>query len=128
MLQYSIYSQFSSYLWVLTQGNTVVLKGESLRLMEKELGFKSDLSFITDLGKIITIKGKPDFTVITRFKEDRPQYRVGHRERINAARSELKREFPNVKLAGASYDGVGLPDCINQGKAAVEEVIADLFT
>lgn len=54
MLQYSIYSQFSSYLWVLTQGNTVVLKGESLRLMEKELGFKSDLSFITDLGKIIT--------------------------------------------------------------------------
>ena len=81
---------------------------------------------LEDLGKIITIKGKPDFTVITRFKEDRPQYRVGHRQRVDAARAELKREFPNVKLAGASYDGVGLPDCINQGKAAVEEVIADL--
>lgn len=81
---------------------------------------------LEDLGKIITIKGKPDFTVITRFKEDRPQYRVGHRQRVDAARAELKRDFPNVKLAGASYDGVGLPDCINQGKAAVEEVIADL--
>lgn len=82
---------------------------------------------LENLGRIITIKGKPDFTVITRFKEDRPQYRVGHRQRIDAARAELKREFPNVKLAGASYDGVGLPDCVNQGKAAVEEVIADLF-
>lgn len=82
---------------------------------------------LEDLGKIITIKGKPDFSVITRFKEDRPQYRVGHRQRIDAARAELKREFPNVKLAGASYDGVGLPDCVNQGKAAVDEVIADLF-
>ncbi|MCG7344319.1 protoporphyrinogen oxidase [Sporosarcina sp. ACRSL] len=82
---------------------------------------------LEDLGKIMTIKGKPDFTVITRFKEDRPQYRVGHRERVDAARAELKEAFPNVKLAGASYDGVGLPDCINQGKAAVEEVIADLF-
>lgn len=82
---------------------------------------------LEDLGKIITIKGKPDFSVITRFKEDRPQYRVGHRQRIDAARAELKKEFPNVKLAGASYDGVGLPDCVNQGKAAVDEVIADLF-
>ncbi|MCM3711706.1 protoporphyrinogen oxidase [Sporosarcina luteola] len=83
---------------------------------------------LEDLGKIITIKGKPDFTVITRFKDDRPQYRVGHRQRIDAARAELKNAFPNVKLAGASYDGVGLPDCIDQGKAAVEEVIADLIT
>ncbi|WP_252502346.1 protoporphyrinogen oxidase [Sporosarcina sp. Marseille-Q4943] len=83
---------------------------------------------LEDLGKIIPIKGKPDFTVITRFKDDRPQYRVGHRQRIDAARAELKEAFPNVKLAGASYDGVGLPDCVDQGKAAVEEVIADLFT
>lgn len=82
---------------------------------------------LEDLSKILTIKGKPDFTVITRFKEDRPQYRVGHRQRIDAARAELKKEFPNVKLAGASYDGVGLPDCIDQGKAAMEEVIAELF-
>ena len=82
---------------------------------------------LEDLGKIITIKGKPDFTVITRFKEDRPQYRVGHRQRVDAARAELKEVFPNVKLAGASYDGVGLPDCVDQGKAAVEEVVAELF-
>lgn len=82
---------------------------------------------LEDLGKVLTIKGKPDFSVITRFKEDRPQYRVGHRQRVDEARAELKKEFPNVKLAGASYDGVGLPDCVNQGKAAVKEVIQELF-
>ena len=75
----------------------------------------------------MNIKGKPDFTVITRWKEDRPQYRVGHKERIAKAREELKSTFPQVKLAGASYDGVGLPDCIDQGKAAMKEVLGDLF-
>ena len=83
---------------------------------------------LSDLGKIMNIKGKPDFTVITRWKEDRPQYRVGHKQRIANARAELKSTFPQVKLAGASYDGVGLPDCIDQGKAAVKEVLEDLFT
>lgn len=82
---------------------------------------------LADLKRIININEKPEFTVITRFKEDRPQYRVGHQERIEAARAEIKGEFPLVKLVGASYDGVGLPDCVDQGKAAVREIIDELF-
>ena len=82
---------------------------------------------LTDLKRIINIKEKPEFTVITRWKEDRPQYRVGHQERIEAARAEIQDEFPLVKLVGASYDGVGLPDCVDQGKAAVHEIIEELF-
>lgn len=82
---------------------------------------------LADLNKIMTIKGKPDFTIITRWKEDRPQYRVGHKQRIAEAREELKARFPQVKLAGASYNGVGLPDCIDQGRVAVREVLEDLF-
>ena len=82
---------------------------------------------LADLSSIIDIKGKPDFTVITRWKEDRPQYRVGHQQRVEGARKELAENFPHVKLAGASYAGVGLPDCVDQGKAAVVEVIQELF-
>ncbi|CAM3263443.1 protoporphyrinogen oxidase [Filibacter tadaridae] len=82
---------------------------------------------LADLSKIIGIKGKPDFTVITRWKEDRPQYRVGHKQRIEAARVELRTKFPTVLLAGASYNGVGLPDCIDQGVAAMKEVVKKLF-
>ena len=29
---------------------------------------------LADLGKVMDIKGEPDFTVITRWKKDRPQY------------------------------------------------------
>lgn len=82
---------------------------------------------LADLSKIIEITGKPDFTVVTRWKKDRPQYRVGHKQRIEAARLELRAKFPQVKLAGASYNGVGLPDCIDQGRAAVREVMDELF-
>ncbi len=82
---------------------------------------------LADLGEVMNITGKPDFTVITRWKKDRPQYRVGHKQRIAAARAELESKFPQVKLAGASYNGVGLPDCIDQGRAAVKEVLGDLF-
>lgn len=82
---------------------------------------------LADLNKIISINGKPDFSVVTRFKEDRPQYRVGHKELISQAQQELKEQFPTVKIAGASYSGVGLPDCIDQGRAAVHEVLDTLF-
>ncbi|AOV09255.1 protoporphyrinogen oxidase [Sporosarcina ureilytica] len=82
---------------------------------------------LEDLSKLIEIKGEPDFTVITRWNEDRPQYRVGHKDLISKAKAELADKFPRVKIAGASYEGVGLPDCVDQGKAAVREVLDDLF-
>lgn len=81
---------------------------------------------LSDLSKIIKIQGKPEFSVVTRWKEDRPQYRVGHKQLIESSRAELHALFPQVKLAGASYEGVGLPDCIDQGRAAVAEVLQDL--
>lgn len=83
---------------------------------------------LKDLRKIMQINGDPDFSIVTRWKEDRPQYRVGHKERIAAARASLKEAYPSVKLAGASYDGVGLPDCIDQGKAASTEILQELFS
>ena len=82
---------------------------------------------LADLRKVMTIKEAPEFTFVSRWKEGMPQYTVGHKGRLAAARTELSKQFPNVKLAGASYEGVGLPDCINQGKWAVKEVLDELF-
>ncbi|MCZ2257652.1 protoporphyrinogen oxidase [Sporosarcina sp. G11-34] len=82
---------------------------------------------LADLRKVMTIKDDPEFTVVSRWKEGMPQYTVGHRERLVMAREGLREKFPHVKLAGASYEGVGLPDCINQGKVAVKEVLEELF-
>lgn len=82
---------------------------------------------LKDLQDILGLQGEPELCFITRWKDDRPQYRVGHKEKINRAKEELHEQFPTVHLAGASYNGVGLPDCIDQGVVAMEKVIAQLF-
>lgn len=82
---------------------------------------------LDDLGKIFEINGEPEFSIVTRWKDDRPQYRVGHKQLIAKAKEELRASFPNVELAGASYEGVGLPDCIDQGQAAANSVMQRLM-
>ncbi|WP_078548326.1 protoporphyrinogen oxidase [Litchfieldia alkalitelluris] len=78
---------------------------------------------LDDLSKTMDITEKPDFSIITRWKESMPQYAVGHLERLNKIRVSLKEELPGVFLAGGSYNGLGIPDCIDQGEAAVQKVL-----
>jgi oxygen-dependent protoporphyrinogen oxidase len=52
-----------------------------------------------------------------------PQYRPGHVERISSARAGLP---AGLALAGAAYDGVGIPACVASGEAAAEHVLKDL--
>ncbi|MGB5947614.1 MAG: protoporphyrinogen oxidase, partial [Paenisporosarcina sp.] len=52
---------------------------------------------------------------------------VGHRERVAKSKKEIQEHFPMIQLAGSSYEGLGLPDCVDQGKAAVEKVLEELF-
>jgi oxygen-dependent protoporphyrinogen oxidase len=82
---------------------------------------------LADLRKTTKIEGDPLFTVVTRWKKAMPQYIVGHKERIAKAKQEVHDQFPMVKMAGSSLEGLGLPDCIDQGKAAVTEMLDDLF-
>ncbi|GJM71168.1 hypothetical protein HMSSN036_33840 [Paenibacillus macerans] len=55
-----------------------------------------------------------------------PQYPVGHVERLEALRGALGRAKPGLLLCGAGYAGVGIPDCIRQGKEAAESMAAYL--
>ena len=50
-----------------------------------------------------------------------PRYTVGHLTRV-AAIEEALTAWPAVTVAGASYRGVGLPDCITQGHAAAARI------
>lgn len=82
---------------------------------------------LSDLKQTMKIKEDPLFTVVTRWKKASPQYMVGHKERVAKAKKELEEHFPMIKLAGSSYEGLGLPDCVDQGKAAGTEIIEELF-
>lgn len=78
---------------------------------------------LDDLNKIMQINMSPDFAVISRWKNSMPQYTVGHKQRLTTILEAMKQELPGVFLAGASYGGVGVPDCIDQGEAAVKNVL-----
>ncbi|MBT2679957.1 protoporphyrinogen oxidase [Bacillus sp. ISL-35] len=78
---------------------------------------------LRDLNKTMNITAKPEFTVVTRWRNAMPQYTVGHLERIAKVKSELEQELPGICLAGSSFEGVGIPGCIDQAEAAVAKVL-----
>jgi len=51
-----------------------------------------------------------------------PQYEVGHLDRVAEIENALE-QFPGLVLAGNSYRGAGIPDCIRSGEAAAQSLI-----
>ena len=82
---------------------------------------------LDDLKRIMKIDGEPEMTCITRWHEAMPQYHVGHKKRMKEIREGLQASYPGVFMTGASFEGVGIPDCIDQGKQAVADVLSHLF-
>jgi protoporphyrinogen/coproporphyrinogen III oxidase len=78
---------------------------------------------LDDLKKTMDITLNPDFVVVSRWKHAMPQYTVGHKQRLETINQHVKDELPGLFLAGSSYGGVGVPDCIDQGEAAVRAVL-----
>jgi oxygen-dependent protoporphyrinogen oxidase len=74
-----------------------------------------------DLAKIV---GRPLpaplAASVARWGGALPQYAPGHQDRVAAARAALP---PAVALAGAAYDGVGIPVCVRSGQAAAAQII-----
>ncbi|WP_432836525.1 protoporphyrinogen oxidase [Dactylosporangium sp. CA-092794] len=54
-----------------------------------------------------------------------PQYQPHHQDRVRTLRAGLA-AHPAIAVAGAAYDGVGIPACVTSGRAAAEAVLAQL--
>lgn len=78
---------------------------------------------LKDLNKTMNITEQPEFSIVSRWIKSMPQYNVGHLEMMENVKNALAKELPGVYLAGGSYEGVGIPDCINQGENAVKKVL-----
>lgn len=61
---------------------------------------------------------EPDDVRITRWPAAFPQYLPGHPTRVRELFDGLSRETQTVQLAGAAYQGLGVPACIRSGRAA----------
>ena len=78
-----------------------------------------------DLARIAGIAGAPAFSRVARWADAMPRYTIGHLARV-AALDEAMRALPDVEVAGAALRGVGVPDCVEQGRAAARRIAAVL--
>jgi oxygen-dependent protoporphyrinogen oxidase len=62
---------------------------------------------------------------ITRWGGGLPQYTVGHADRVARIRSAVA-GLPGLAVAGAAYDGLGIPACIASGRSAASRVLDHL--
>jgi protoporphyrinogen/coproporphyrinogen III oxidase len=76
-----------------------------------------------ELRSILGINVAPRFSRIYRLYHSSPQYTVGHLDRV----AELEQLcLPGLFLTGSPYRGVGIPDCVRQGRLAGEAAFAYL--
>jgi oxygen-dependent protoporphyrinogen oxidase len=77
----------------------------------------------TELGRLLGGElPPPTETWVQRWGGGLPQYAPGHLDRVALARAALGKH-PGLALAGAAYDGVGIPACVASGESAADEVM-----
>ncbi len=74
-----------------------------------------------DAERTLRIGRSPQLVRVSRHEGAMPRYTVGHLERVARIEAAVAR-WPAVVTAGASYRGVGLPDCVSQGLTAADQV------
>ncbi|MDZ4170362.1 MAG: protoporphyrinogen oxidase [Coriobacteriia bacterium] len=67
---------------------------------------------------------KPLFARVFRWTMGMPQYTMGHLDRMDQLEA-ITAGIPGLGLAGGSYRGVGVPNCLEGGESAVSKVLGD---
>jgi oxygen-dependent protoporphyrinogen oxidase len=75
-----------------------------------------------DLATTMGIDAAPIASRVTRWIDALPQYRPGHPARVASWRDGVHAAATGIHLAGAAYDGLGLPACIRQGRHAAAAI------
>uniref|UniRef100_A0A2K6EXP4 Protoporphyrinogen oxidase n=1 Tax=Propithecus coquereli TaxID=379532 RepID=A0A2K6EXP4_PROCO len=73
----------------------------------------------TQLG----LKEPPSYCLVHLHKNCIPQYTLGHWQKLESARQFLAAQRLPLTLAGASYEGVAVNDCIESGRQAAVSVL-----
>ncbi|MHA0858248.1 protoporphyrinogen oxidase [Paenibacillus sp. CMAA1364] len=77
---------------------------------------------LQDIQTSLGITGKPITYDVTKWHEVMPNYHIRHHQIVASLEDKMANHYPNVILAGCSYYGVGIPDCIANGKKTAEMI------
>ncbi|MGM0876014.1 MAG: protoporphyrinogen oxidase [Bacillota bacterium] len=79
---------------------------------------------LADVNKSLGIMHEPIAIEITNWSDSMPNYRMTHQKSVEALESKLAAIYPGIMIAGCSYFGVGIPDCIENGESTARKVIS----
>jgi protoporphyrinogen/coproporphyrinogen III oxidase len=98
-----------------------MLKTQAMEMTDDEILQKCH----QELKEIIGVEQPPLAHFLVRHAEAIPQYLVGHSELLAKIRDDLGNS-PGIELAGNSYSGVGLSDCIKTARLAAANICGHL--
>ena len=78
---------------------------------------------LDDIHKSLGINAKPVASEITNWSDQMPNYLISHPKSVETLESILAADYPGIILAGCSYYGVGIPDCIENGVESAKKII-----
>jgi protoporphyrinogen/coproporphyrinogen III oxidase len=81
---------------------------------------------LADLKKSLGIKAEPVASVVTNWSDCMPNYLITHPQTVKALESKMDELYPGILLAGCSYYGVGIPDCIENGENVARKMVSYL--
>ena len=109
--------------------DTVLLRASVGRFGEEAVLARPDTAIVADaladLTAVLDVDLGPLLVEarVARWGGALPQYSPGHLDRVALVRSLLTEGDPHLSLAGAAWDGVGIPACIAGGRAAARHVV-----
>ncbi|MEF3306395.1 protoporphyrinogen oxidase [Paenibacillus sp. GYB003] len=75
-----------------------------------------------DIESSLGVAAVPVAHRVTKWHESMPTYHIEHHGVVKSLEQKIERSYPGVILAGCSYYGVGIPDCIANGERAAERI------
>ncbi len=75
-----------------------------------------------EVADAIGVTSAPVARRVTRWGGALPQYNVGHLDRVARVRAAVAGQ-PGLAVAGAAYDGVGIPACVATARSAATSVV-----
>ncbi|MGI8662258.1 MAG: protoporphyrinogen oxidase [Acidimicrobiales bacterium] len=110
-----------------TDADTIVLRASAGRYGDdRAIGMDDDAlerAVLGDLDALIGLGGAATELRISRWADGFPQYEPGHLVRVAAIEADIASSLPNVRLAGATYRGIGVPACIRSGREAATALL-----
>ena len=80
---------------------------------------------LAEMREVLKVDATPTRRWVFRWPNGSPQYTVGHVDRV--AEIELRvAAIPGLAIAGCSYHGVGIPDCVRSGERAARRVVGQV--